>query len=59
MRTPGGHRVYALDEIESLRLALAETHNVSSAIFLARERGPALGPGSGREQSDRGRPARG
>jgi len=43
-RTTGGHRQYALAEIESLRLALAETHNVSSAISLARERGE--GPSS-------------
>ena len=38
-RSPGGHRQFALAEIEALRLALAETHNVSSAISLARERG--------------------
>jgi MerR family transcriptional regulator, light-induced transcriptional regulator len=38
-RSPGGHRQYALGEIEALRLTLAETHNVSSAISLARERG--------------------
>ncbi len=44
MRSPGGHRQYSLAEIESLRLALAETHNVSSAISLARERGE--GPSS-------------
>lgn len=43
-RSAGGHRQYALAEIESLRLALAETHNVSSAISLARERGE--GPSS-------------
>ncbi len=43
-RSPGGHRQYALAEIESLRLALVETHNVSSAISLARERGE--GPSS-------------
>ncbi len=43
-RSPGGHRQYSLAEIESLRLALAETHNVSSAISLARERGE--GPSS-------------
>ncbi len=43
-RTQGGHRHYALAEIESLRLALAETHNVSSAVSLARERGE--GPSS-------------
>jgi len=44
-RTPGGHRQYALVEIESLRATLAETHNVSSAIALARQRGE--GPSSG------------
>ncbi len=44
-RTPGGHRQYALTEIESLRATLAETHNVSSAIALARQRGE--GPSSG------------
>jgi DNA-binding transcriptional MerR regulator len=43
-RSPGGHRQYSLTEIESLRLTLAETHNVSSAISLARERGE--GPSS-------------
>jgi DNA-binding transcriptional MerR regulator len=43
-RSPGGHRQYELAEIESLRLSLAETHNVSSAISLARERGE--GPSS-------------
>jgi MerR family transcriptional regulator, light-induced transcriptional regulator len=43
-RSPGGHRQYALAEIESLRMMLAETHNVSSAISLARERGD--GPSS-------------
>jgi DNA-binding transcriptional MerR regulator len=41
-RTSGGHRQYALGEIEALRLTLAETFNVSSAISLARERG--VGP---------------
>ncbi len=43
-RSAGGHRQYALTEIESLRLTLAETHNVSSAVSLARERGE--GPSS-------------
>jgi DNA-binding transcriptional MerR regulator len=38
-RSAGGHRQYSLAEIEALRLTLAETHNVSSAISLARERG--------------------
>ncbi|HEY4830094.1 MAG TPA: MerR family DNA-binding transcriptional regulator [Solirubrobacteraceae bacterium] len=44
-RSSGGHRQYALGEIESLRSTLAETHNVSSAIALARQRGE--GPSSG------------
>ena len=44
LRSPGGHRQYALVEIESMRLALAETHNVSSAVSLAQERGE--GPSS-------------
>ncbi len=44
-RSPGGHRQYALGEVESLRVTLAETHNVSSAIALARQRGE--GPSSG------------
>jgi MerR family transcriptional regulator, light-induced transcriptional regulator len=44
IRSPGGHRQYGLAEIEALRLTLAETHNVSSAISLARERG--VGPSS-------------
>lgn len=43
-RSPGGHRQYSLAEIEALRTALAETHNVSSAVSLARERGE--GPSS-------------
>ncbi len=38
-RSPGGHRQYSLAEIEALRMTLSETHNVSSAISLARERG--------------------
>jgi DNA-binding transcriptional MerR regulator len=43
-RSPGGHRQYSLNEVESLKQTLAETHNVSSAISLARERGE--GPSS-------------
>jgi DNA-binding transcriptional MerR regulator len=43
-RSPGGHRQYALAEIEALRSALAETHNVSSAVALAQQRG--TGPSS-------------
>jgi MerR family transcriptional regulator, light-induced transcriptional regulator len=38
-RSAGGHRQYSLMEIEALRMTLSETHNVSSAISLARERG--------------------
>lgn len=44
LRTPGGHRQYDLEEIEALRIALAETRNVSSAVAVARERG--TGPSS-------------
>jgi DNA-binding transcriptional MerR regulator len=44
LRSPGGHRQYSLIEIEALKQTLAETHNVSSAINLARERGE--GPSS-------------
>jgi MerR family transcriptional regulator, light-induced transcriptional regulator len=49
LRSPGGHRLYNLTEIESLRVTLAETHNVSSAVSLARERGD--GPSSPRRLS--------
>jgi DNA-binding transcriptional MerR regulator len=38
-RTPGGHRQFDLGEIEALRNALEETHNVSSAVSVVRERG--------------------
>lgn len=38
-RTAGGHRQFDLNEIEALRSAFEETHNVSSAIAVARERG--------------------
>jgi MerR family transcriptional regulator, light-induced transcriptional regulator len=38
-RTQGGHRQFDLVEIEALRTAFEETHNVSSAISMARERG--------------------
>lgn len=43
-RTAGGHRQYDLQELEVLRRALLETHNISSAIALARQRGE--GPAS-------------
>jgi DNA-binding transcriptional MerR regulator len=45
-RSPGGHRQYSLADIEGLRVALAETHNVSSAISMARERGEGPSTGS-------------
>ena len=38
-RTEGGHRQYELADLEALRRALLETHNISSAIELARQRG--------------------
>ena len=43
-RTAGGHRQYDLGELEALRRALQETHNISSAIQVARQRGE--GPSS-------------
>jgi DNA-binding transcriptional MerR regulator len=43
-RTAGGHRQFDLAEIEALRQAFEETHNVSSAVSIARERGS--GPSS-------------
>lgn len=43
-RTAGGHRQFDLGEIEALRAAFEQTHNVSSAITIARERG--AGPAS-------------
>jgi len=43
-RTAGGHRQYELIELEALRRALLETHNISSAIEVARQRGE--GPSS-------------
>jgi MerR family transcriptional regulator, light-induced transcriptional regulator len=43
-RTQGGHRQFDLGEIEALRAAFEETHNVSSAVSIARERG--AGPAS-------------
>ncbi len=38
-RTSGGHRQYALAEVEALKQAFEETQNVSSAISIARQRG--------------------
>jgi MerR family transcriptional regulator, light-induced transcriptional regulator len=43
-RTAGGHRQFDLTDIEALRSAFEETHNISSAISVARERGS--GPAS-------------
>ena len=43
-RTPGGHRLYELDEVQALREALRETQNISSAVEVARQRG--RGPSS-------------
>jgi DNA-binding transcriptional MerR regulator len=43
-RSAGGHRQYELSDVEALKQALAETHNVSSAVALAQQRG--LGPAS-------------
>ena len=43
-RTAGGHRLYDLGELEALRQAFEETHNISSAVSIARERGE--GPAS-------------
>jgi DNA-binding transcriptional MerR regulator/methylmalonyl-CoA mutase cobalamin-binding subunit len=37
-RTPGNHRNYELVELQTLRDALAETGNISSAVALARQR---------------------
>ena len=39
-RTPGNHRLYELDEVEALREALRETHNISSAVEVARRARP-------------------
>src|SRR5690606_15004759 len=44
-RTAGNHRNYELVELQTLRDALAETGNISSAIELARQRQAA--PASG------------
>jgi len=46
-RTPGNHRNYELIELQTLRDALAETGNISSAIGLARQRQEAPAGGGG------------
>jgi MerR family transcriptional regulator, light-induced transcriptional regulator len=43
-RTEGGHRQFELTEIEALRQSFSETHDISSAISIVRERGE--GPSS-------------
>jgi MerR family transcriptional regulator, light-induced transcriptional regulator len=46
-RTPGNHRNYELVELQTLRDALAETGNISSAIQLAQQRQDAPANGGG------------
>jgi len=46
-RSEGGHRQFELAEIEALRQAFAETHNISSAVSIARGRGAGVGSPSG------------
>ncbi len=46
-RTVGNHRNYELVELQTLRDALAETGNISSAIELARQRQAAPADGNG------------
>ena len=43
-RSEGGHRQFELTEIEALRQAFAETHDIASAVSIVRERGE--GPSS-------------
>lgn len=42
-RTPGNHRQYDLVEVETLREALRQTGNISSAVEVAQRRGRGLG----------------
>jgi MerR family transcriptional regulator, light-induced transcriptional regulator len=49
-RTEGGHRQFELAEIETLRQAFAQTHDIASAVSIARERGD--GPPSGARLAD-------
>lgn len=46
-RTPGNHRQYELVELQTLRDALAETGNISTAIELSRQRQSAPATNSG------------
>src|SRR5436190_12192029 len=41
-RTPGNHRQYDLGEVETLREALRQTGNISSAVEVAQRRGRGL-----------------
>jgi MerR family transcriptional regulator, light-induced transcriptional regulator len=45
-RTEGGHRQFDLQEIEALRQAFEETHNISSAVSVARQRGTGIASSS-------------
>ncbi len=38
-RTQGGHRQFELAEVEALKQAFSETHDIASAISIARDRG--------------------
>jgi DNA-binding transcriptional MerR regulator len=46
-RTPGNHRQYELVELQTLRDALAETGNISTAVELSRQRQTAPATSSG------------
>jgi MerR family transcriptional regulator, light-induced transcriptional regulator len=46
-RSEGGHRQFELAEVEALRQAFAETHNISSAISIARGRAASVGSPNG------------
>jgi DNA-binding transcriptional MerR regulator len=46
-RTPGNHRQYELVELQTLRDALAETGNISTAVELSRQRQSAPATSSG------------
>jgi DNA-binding transcriptional MerR regulator len=50
-RTPGNHRQYEMVELQTLRDALAETGNISTAIELARQRQNAPATHSGLQEA--------
>ena len=52
-RTLGNHRHYELLELQTLRDALAQTGNISSAVELARQRQAAPANGDGRSRPSR------